>query len=151
MLQVGGSIGLFSLITMFSFLLLAPFALLFEGAKFTPAAMHSLGISNPADVIQKASIAAFMFHAYQQVSYMILARVTPVTHSIGNCVKRCVHSLALLFFVTHVTLPCDAGDALHRQLRQAVRSLSGAVVPTVRCAAWPSSWLLNMSSWLEIM
>jgi solute carrier family 35, member E1 len=75
--------------TMLSFALLAPIALIVEGAKFTPAAMSAMGIDNPAAIIKKASIAAFMFHAYQQVSYMILTRVTPVTHSIGNCVKRC--------------------------------------------------------------
>ena len=88
-MQVGGSIGLFSLMTMFSFVILAPFALVLEGFKFTPAAMQAMGIADPQSVMIKASIAAFMFHAYQQVSYMILARVSPVTHSIGNCVKRC--------------------------------------------------------------
>lgn len=34
--------------------------------------------------------AGLCFHAYQQLSYMILSKVTPVTHSIGNCIKRVV-------------------------------------------------------------
>lgn len=34
--------------------------------------------------------AGLCFHAYQQLSYMILSQVTPVTHSIGNCIKRVV-------------------------------------------------------------
>lgn len=33
-----------------------------------------------------------------QVSYMILARVTPVTHSIGNCLKRVIVIVASVIF-----------------------------------------------------
>lgn len=88
--QVGGSIGLFTLMTMLSFLILAPVALLKEGLCFTPGAMTALGIMNPTALMQKATIAALTFHLYQQVSYMLLARVSPVTHSVGNCIKRCV-------------------------------------------------------------
>lgn len=87
-LQVGGSIGLFTLMTMMSFCLLAPFAVLKEGLPFTPAAMVANGVLQPEVLMQKATVAALMFHLYQQVSYMILARVSPVTHSIGNCIKR---------------------------------------------------------------
>ena len=87
--QVGGSIGLFTLMTMMSFVLLAPFALLKEGLVFTPAAMAAHGVARPEVLMQKATVAALMFHLYQQLSYMILARVSPVTHSIGNCIKRC--------------------------------------------------------------
>jgi solute carrier family 35, member E1 len=95
-LQVGGSIGLFTLMTMLSLLILAPIALLKEGLRFTPGAMSAIGITNPTALMQKATIAALTFHLYQQVSYMILARVSPVTHSVGNCIKRCVSRCHLL-------------------------------------------------------
>jgi solute carrier family 35 protein E1 len=84
------NINLFSIITFISFFLLAPVAVLREGVKFTPSAMHSLGIANVNAIMQKAVVTGLCFHAYQQVSYMILQRVSPVTHSIGNCVKRVV-------------------------------------------------------------
>jgi hypothetical protein len=87
-IQVGGSIGLFSLITIMSCLLLAPVAILVEGTVFLPSTMKSLGVTNVPAMIKSATAAALTFHLYQQVSYMILARVTPVTHSIGNCLKR---------------------------------------------------------------
>lgn len=48
------------------------------------------GVLDPMDVIFKAAMTGVCFHSYQQVSYMILQRVSPVTHSIGNCVKRVV-------------------------------------------------------------
>lgn len=87
-MQVGGSIGLFSLMTMGAFIIIVPFALIFEGAAFLPSTMKSLGVCSVPQLVKHATIAAFTFHMYQQVSYMILARVSPVTHSIGNCVKR---------------------------------------------------------------
>eukprot|EP00884_Botryococcus_braunii_P002315 jgi/Botrbrau1/12084/Bobra.0186s0008.1 len=82
------NINLFSIITVMSFFILAPVALLKEGMTFSPAGMKALGVANPDLVIKQAVIAGVCFHAYQQVSYMILARVSPVTHSIGNCLKR---------------------------------------------------------------
>eukprot|EP00892_Ulva_mutabilis_P010073 jgi/Ulvmu1/7438/UM036_0099.1 len=88
--RVGGSIGLFSLMTMMSLFLLAPVALLVEGPVFLPSHVATLGVKDPSALLQSATIAAATFHLYQQVSYMILARVSPVTHSIGNCVKRVI-------------------------------------------------------------
>ena len=39
-----------------------------------------------------------------QVSYMILQRVSPVTHSVGNCVKRVVVIVSsVIFFQTPVS------------------------------------------------
>jgi solute carrier family 35 protein E1 len=50
------------------------------------------------------ALAGISFHTYQQVSYMILSRVTPVTPSIGNCVKRVVVIISsVIFFQTPVT------------------------------------------------
>ena len=33
-----------------------------------------------------------------QISYMILQRVSPVTHSIGNCIKRVIIIVAAVIF-----------------------------------------------------
>jgi hypothetical protein len=46
------------------------------------------------DLVRRMLSAGICFHGYQQLSYMILSRVTPVTHSIGNCVKRVVVIIA---------------------------------------------------------
>ncbi|TXG50265.1 hypothetical protein EZV62_022789 [Acer yangbiense] len=74
------NITLFSIITVMSFILLAPAAVFMEGVKFTPA------------------------HLTSAVSYMILQRVSPVTHSVGNCVKRVVVIVSsVIVFKTAVT------------------------------------------------
>ncbi|KAF6157416.1 hypothetical protein GIB67_004354 [Kingdonia uniflora] len=97
------NITLFSVITIMSLFLLTPVALFMEGVKFTPTYLQTAGL-NVKDVCIKALVAGICFHAYQQVSYMILQRVSPVTHSVGNCVKRVVVIVSsVLFFRSTVT------------------------------------------------
>lgn len=97
------NITLFSIITIMSFLLLAPVTFFTEGVKVTPAFMQSAGL-NVQQVYTRSFLAALCFHAYQQVSYMILQRVSPVTHSVGNCVKRVVVIVtSVLFFRSPVS------------------------------------------------
>ncbi|XP_058088873.1 phosphoenolpyruvate/phosphate translocator 1, chloroplastic-like [Magnolia sinica] len=97
------NITLFSIITIMSFLLLVPATLFMEGVRFTPSYLQSVGL-NAKDIYMKSLLAGFCFHAYQQLSYMILARVSTVTHSVGNCVKRVVVIVAsVLFFGTPVS------------------------------------------------
>ncbi|CAK9195478.1 unnamed protein product [Sphagnum troendelagicum] len=97
------NINLFSIITIMSFFLLAPATLLVEGVKFTPSYLQAAGLDVKV-VATRALLAGICFHSYQQVSYMILAKVTPVTHSVGNCVKRVIVIVtSVLFFRTPVS------------------------------------------------
>ncbi|XWS60741.1 hypothetical protein CRYUN_Cryun07bG0061800 [Craigia yunnanensis] len=97
------NITLFSIITIMSLFLLAPVAIFMEGVKFTPAYLQSAGL-NVKELVVRSLLAALCFHAYQQVSYMILQRVSPVTHSVGNCVKRvAVIVSSVIFFKTPVS------------------------------------------------
>ncbi|XP_057516273.1 phosphoenolpyruvate/phosphate translocator 1, chloroplastic [Amaranthus tricolor] len=97
------NITLFSIITLMSFVLLAPVTVFMEGVKFTPTYMEAAGL-NVQQVYVRSLLAGLCFHAYQQVSYMILQKVSPVTHSVGNCVKRVVViTSSVLFFKTPVS------------------------------------------------
>ncbi|KAI8543704.1 hypothetical protein RHMOL_Rhmol08G0239400 [Rhododendron molle] len=97
------NITLFSIITIMSFILSAPISLYMEGFKFTPSCLQAMGL-NVRQVYVRSFLAALCFHAYQQVSYMILQRVSPVTHSVSNCVKRVVVIISsVLFFRTPVS------------------------------------------------
>ncbi|KAK9117183.1 hypothetical protein Sjap_016130 [Stephania japonica] len=97
------NITLFSVLTIISFLLNIPVTLFMEGVKFTPSYLQSAGL-NFRELSTTLLLAGFCFHAYQQLSYMILEKVSPVTHSIGNCVKRVVVIIsAVIFFQTPVT------------------------------------------------
>ncbi|CAK7328880.1 unnamed protein product [Dovyalis caffra] len=106
------NITLFSIITIMSFILLAPVTLFMEGVKFTPLYLQSAGL-NVKQVYIRSLLAALSFHAYQQVSYMILQRVSPVTHSVGNCVKRVVVIVSsVLFFKTPVSAINSMGTGI---------------------------------------
>ncbi|CAI5458180.1 unnamed protein product [Closterium sp. Yama58-4] len=106
------NINLFSIITILSFFLLLPVALLTEGIKFSPKLLQAQGV-DVQRLIVRSTLAALCFHAYQQVSYMILQRVSPVTHSVGNCVKRVIVIVtSVLFFRTPVSPINAIGTAI---------------------------------------
>jgi solute carrier family 35 protein E1 len=107
------NINLFSIITILSFFILAPIAVLTDGVVFTPAALAAAGITDTKALMVKAALAGVCFHAYQQVSYMILQKVSPVTHSVGNCVKRVVVIVAsVVVFQNPVTRQNAMGTAI---------------------------------------
>ncbi|KAF7136483.1 hypothetical protein RHSIM_Rhsim08G0052700 [Rhododendron simsii] len=109
------NINLFSIITIISFLLLAPVAILTEGVKFSPSYLQfaaNQGL-NVRELCVRSLLAGFCFHTYQQVSYMILQMVSPVTHSVGNCVKRVVVIVSsVIFFQTPVSPINSLGTAV---------------------------------------
>ena len=62
------NINLFSIITILSFVLLTPVALIRDGGfTFSASAMRNMGILDPSLVMKRAIFAGFCFHAYQQV------------------------------------------------------------------------------------
>ncbi|KAK3439961.1 hypothetical protein EUGRSUZ_B00299 [Eucalyptus grandis] len=104
------NITLFSIITLMSFVLLFPVTFFTEGLKFTPASLQAAAQQglNVQQVLTRSFLAALCFHAYQQVSYMILQRVSPVTHSVGNCVKRVVVIVSSVFFFRTPVSPINS-------------------------------------------
>lgn len=106
MLAKGASLdnmALFQTITVLSFFMLLPVTLAVEGAPLLPSALASAGLEGPAlqQLLTRLLLAGLCFHGYQQLSYSILSRVTPVTHSIGNCVKRVVVIVASVVAFSH--------------------------------------------------
>ncbi|KAL6608294.1 hypothetical protein ACP70R_041357 [Stipagrostis hirtigluma subsp. patula] len=96
-------INLFSIMTVMAFLLSAPLMLSVEGIKFTPSYLQSTGV-NIQELCVKAALAGTCFHFYQQVSYSLLARISAVTHSVANSLKRVVVIVSsVLFFRTPIS------------------------------------------------
>ncbi|CAI9111189.1 OLC1v1011345C1 [Oldenlandia corymbosa var. corymbosa] len=100
------NINLFSVMTIFSFILLVPIAVLIDGIKLSPSYLQyaaSQGL-NIREFWVRSLLAGFCFHTYQQVSYSILQKVSPVTHSVGNSFKRVVVIVSsVIFFQTPVS------------------------------------------------
>jgi len=107
------NMSMFSVITVLSLFILLPFQLAMEGWAYAPGALEAAGVALPGLFWQQIFFASVCRSADQQVSYMILQRVSPVTHSIGNCVKRCVVIVAaILFFHNPVTTQNGVGTCL---------------------------------------
>ncbi|KAF6988509.1 hypothetical protein CFC21_006034 [Triticum aestivum] len=100
-------INLFSIMTVMSFLLSVPLMLYLEGNKFSPSYLQSTGV-NLQELCVKAVIAGTCFHFYQQVSYSLLARISPVTHSVANSVKRVVVIVSSVIFFRTPISPINA-------------------------------------------
>ncbi|KAI3997679.1 hypothetical protein MKX01_040652 [Papaver californicum] len=97
------NITLFSMITILSFALNVPLTLCMEGVKFSPSFLQSAGL-DVRELCVRTLLSGLCFQAHQQIAYMILQRVSPVTHSVGNCVKRIVVIVSsVLFFNTPVS------------------------------------------------
>ncbi|XP_071706339.1 phosphoenolpyruvate/phosphate translocator 2, chloroplastic-like [Rutidosis leptorrhynchoides] len=109
------NINLFSIMTIISFIFLIPFAFLFEGVKISPDYLQlaaSQGV-NVRELCVRSVLAGICFHSYQQVSYMILGKVSPVTHAVGNCLKRVVVIVSsVIFFKTPVSPINSLGTGL---------------------------------------
>lgn len=110
------NINLFSMITIISFILLVPAAILMEGIKLTPSYLQYTAASQGLHVRElcvRLLLAGFCLHSYQQVSYMILQMVSPVTHAVGNCLKRVVVIVSsVIFFQTPVSPINSLGTAM---------------------------------------
>lgn len=104
------NINLFSIITIISFVLLVPVAVLMEGIKLSPSYLQhaaSQGL-NVREMCLRLLLSGFCLHTYQQVSYMILQMVSPVTHAVGNCVKRVVVIVSSVFFFQTPVSPINS-------------------------------------------
>ncbi|GJN07874.1 hypothetical protein PR202_ga25744 [Eleusine coracana subsp. coracana] len=89
--------------TVMAFLLSAPLMLSIGGIKFNPSYLQSTGI-NIKELFMKAALAGACFHFYQQVSYSLLARMSPITHSVANSLKCVVVIMSsVIFFITQIS------------------------------------------------
>ena len=58
-------------------------------------------------------LAGAFYYLYNEVAFLALGRVNPVTHAVGNTIKRVVILLAcVVFFQTPMTPLCMAGSSI---------------------------------------
>ena len=108
---MGQSIGqnmnatnLYSVLTILATILLLPIAIILEGNAFIPTlnALFEAG-SGKTYVIQTV-LAGLFYYLYNEVAFLCLDNVAPVTHALGNTIKRVVIIIAsVLAFGTKMT------------------------------------------------
>ncbi|RYH18448.1 hypothetical protein EON65_27190 [archaeon] len=89
----------FRVVTLLSFLLLLPLALLVEGNQLVKAITTILQSDSKMQFIQDLLISGASFYLYNEISFWILELVHPVSFAVGNTIKRVVLiGSAILFF-----------------------------------------------------
>lgn len=108
------NINLFSTMSLVAFFILMPMSLLIEGIPLLTSATSPAVTGMPTRQLLRLLLTGGICRCLDVLaSYMILKRVSPVTHSIGNCVKRAVVIVAsIFFFQTKMTSLNIIGTAL---------------------------------------
>merc|ERR1719201_457057 len=98
--------NMFAILSILGFIAIVPVSLILEPPKAAIAAWTAAlakGYTN-AQLIKMLSISGFLYYIYNEVAFLALAEVAPVTHAVTNTVKRVVIILAsILVFKTTIT------------------------------------------------
>jgi len=88
--------NLYALLTIIAFTVLLPVSLAIEGpAKIKGVIDAALAAGNsPADLWKFSLFAGAYYYLYNEVAFLALGRVNPVTHAVGNTIKRVVIIIA---------------------------------------------------------
>mmetsp|Transcript_14825 Transcript_14825/g.27519 ORF Transcript_14825/g.27519 Transcript_14825/m.27519 type:complete len:386 (-) Transcript_14825:155-1312(-) len=84
--------NLYAVLTAMSTVILIPLMLLFEGTSFFPAAksLIAAGDFTATSLFTLLGLGGASYYAYNEVAFLALGKVNPVTHAVGNTIKRVV-------------------------------------------------------------
>jgi len=84
--------NLYAVLTAMSTVLLIPMMLAVEGTKFFPAFKNvvSAGDFTTKSLSLLLALGGATYYAYNEVAFLALGKVNPVTHAVGNTIKRVV-------------------------------------------------------------
>jgi len=95
-----GAANQYGIINIASWLTLLPIALIVEGPKAQQSYNKALlKGSKEKDILWNVALSGIMFYLYNEVSFMALAKVSAVTHSVANTLKRVVIIVASCIFL----------------------------------------------------
>lgn len=84
--------NLYAVLTGLSSIILIPLMLAFEGTSFFPAAKALIdgGEFTKKSLSILVALSGACYYAYNEVAFLALGKVNPVTHAVGNTIKRVV-------------------------------------------------------------
>jgi len=89
-----GASNLYGMLTIIAFILSAPFAIYYEGPMFAAEWAKATSVVGAPWLIRQMTLDGFYYYAYNEVAFITLNQVAPVTHSIANTFKRVAIILA---------------------------------------------------------
>lgn len=107
--------NLYAVLTALSTLILIPTALAFEGTSFFKAFGEAV---SKGDFTKKSlstllALSGLSYYAYNEVAFLALGKVNPVTHAVGNTIKRVVIIVAsVIAFKTPMSTGSIIGSSI---------------------------------------
>merc|ERR1712072_1082148 len=105
--------NLYGILTIIAFTLSLPFAVYYEGSGFSAAWKTSTAIVGAPWLVRQMVLDGFYYYTYNEVAFITLNQVAPVTHSIANTIKRvCIILATVLVFGNKLTPLGAIGSAI---------------------------------------
>jgi solute carrier family 35 protein E1 len=88
------AVNLYGVMTILSTILMTPIFLAVEGANLVPVMKSIIEAGNLKTLLIETGLSAVFYYLYNEVAFLALDSVAPVTHALGNTIKRVVIIIA---------------------------------------------------------
>lgn len=105
--------NLYGVLTIMAFLYSLPFALYYEGPQFLAAWAEATTKVTPFWLTRQMILDGFYYYSYNEIAFIALNKVSPITHSIANTIKRvCIILATVLVFGNKLTTLGAIGSSI---------------------------------------
>lgn len=107
------AVNLYAVMTILASIIMTPVFLAVEGAKIAPVLKAVKAAGNLKTLGVQTLLSAIFYYLYNEVAFLALDNVAPVTHALGNTIKRVVIIIAsVLVFGSTMTAQGVLGSAI---------------------------------------
>ena len=107
------AVNLYAVMTILSTILCLPVCFFMEGANIGPVLAKIAAAGQTKEMWKQMILSALFYYSYNEVAFLALDNVAPVTHALGNTIKRVVIILtSVLVFGTKMTSRGALGSAI---------------------------------------
>lgn len=105
--------NLYAVMTILSTLMLLPFSLAIDWKNIGPAISRVAGVGKLGELATQTLLSCLFYYAYNEVAFLTLDKVAPVTHALGNTIKRVVIILtSVVVFGTKMSTQGTIGSGI---------------------------------------
>mmetsp|Transcript_22187 Transcript_22187/g.37138 ORF Transcript_22187/g.37138 Transcript_22187/m.37138 type:complete len:396 (+) Transcript_22187:61-1248(+) len=108
-----GAQNTYAVVTILALVFTLPFVAVFDVKDAAAVYAQVMEMGTGADVVKYSALSGLMFYLYNEASFLALERLSPVTHSVANTLKRVVIIVAsCIVFQTPMTLLGGIGSGI---------------------------------------
>lgn len=105
--------NVYGIMTILSTIICLPICLAIEGKNLIPTWKAVSAAGNGKELLVQALLSGFFYYLYNEVAFLALDNVAPVTHAIGNTIKRVVIIIAsVVVFKTPMSMQGIIGSTI---------------------------------------